>query len=352
MIKITTFENLNHEQYMSRCIELAKRGESEVFSNPMVGAVIVHGDQIIGEGYHEKYGEAHAEVNAIKSVEDCTMLKESTMYVSLEPCSHFGKTPPCANKIIDCRIPKVIIGQMDPNPLVAGKGIQLLKDAGIIVKQGILEEECKQLNLKFNKLHTKKLPFISLKWAQTNDGFMGRLESDFGTTRISSKSSDIRVHQLRANHNAIMIGANTANRDNPSLNVRLWKGRNPIKVILSPQGSVSLDLNLYKSGKTIVFSYHDLKISGNVECIKLESGGNFIENALHYLAKMGLHSVLIEGGAQILKECITLGLWDEIHVIQSQSDWNRGIQAPKVSLKANIEEKSGSDTWFTYSRHE
>lgn len=281
---------------MRRALQLARNGEGRVSPNPMVGAVIVHGDRIIGEGFHAFYGGPHAEVNAVNSVkpEDRDLLKESTIYVTLEPCAHHGKTPPCANLIVNTGIPKVVIGSLDPNPLVAGKGVSILENAGIEVRKGLLEKECKYLNKRFMTAHTLQRPWIQLKWAQSADGFMAAKGTDdeLCQVKFSNPLSQVWMHRERANVDAILIGANTERIDSPQLNVRFWGGNSPKKL---------------------------------VACTHIEPL-EFVEN----LRKEGVTSLMVEGGAKLLESFIKAGLYDEIRVEISPEILGKGLKAPQI----------------------
>ena len=272
------------EKYMFKCLALAKNGLKEVSPNPMVGCVIVHQNKIIGEGYHQKYGEAHAEVNAINSVENKALLKESTLYVNLEPCAHYGKTPPCADLIIKHKIPKVVIGCMDSFGEVSGKGIENLKEAGTEVTVGVLQKESLRLNKRFFTFQNKNRPHIILKWAETKDGFIDVDRSDFkGTVDnwITSNDSKILVHKWRSEEEAIMIGTNTALNDNPHLTVREIEGKNPIRVILDLNLRLPNDLNVFdKSTPTLVFNHKKDALEHNLEFIKIDESNNILSQIL------------------------------------------------------------------------
>lgn len=288
------------ERYMKRALELAARGLGNTSPNPMVGAVIVHGKRIIGEGYHRRCGEAHAEVNAINSVapSEGRLLKEATIYVTLEPCSHYGKTPPCAKLIMDTGIPKVVIGSIDPFEKVAGKGIKMLCDAGCDVVTGVLDKECRALNRRFFTAHTKRRPFVTLKWAQSRDGFLDhkRTPGHPNPYRFSNPLTSLMTARLRSLSDAILTTADTVNADNPSLTVRGWVGRNPVPVILDRHNSVNPDAALLRNPATIILNETSL------------------EGALAKLYESGLTSVLVEGGPRILQRFIDERLWDTARV--------------------------------------
>lgn len=301
-------------KYIQRCIQLARCGAVGAPPNPMVGAVIVHDDKIIGEGYHRRCGGPHAEVNAIRSVQDESLLKESTIYVSLEPCSHYGKTPPCADLIIEKQIPRVVVGCMDPFAKVNGQGIRKLRDAGIEVVVGVLEKECLELNKRFITFHQQHRPFITLKWAQSEDGFMdAEREPNEEPVNFSTTFTQTLVHQMRAMHQAIMVGTKTVLMDNPTLTTRLWEGPNPLRVTIDRKGVLPESVNL-KDGKipTVIYQTGDIK------------------EILDDLYKRGIQSLMVEGGAQLLQHFMDEGLWDEARVEVAPFVLGNGVFAPKM----------------------
>jgi len=318
---------MNHEFYIRRCIELAKKALGKTYPNPMVGSVIVHNGKIIGEGYHQKAGEPHAEINAINSVENKDLLKESTIYVSLEPCAHYGKTPPCALKIVETGFKKVVIGAMDSHDKVNGKGKKIIQDAGIEVVSGVLEEECITLNKRFFTYHEKNRPYIILKWAESADRFM---DKDFQPTQISNSLTKQFVHQLRSNEHSILIGTMTALRDNPSLTTREVKGRNPIRILIDIDLKVPQDYHIFNNeAETLVFNSLRDDESENVKFIKT-SRENFIENLLKKLHERQIQSVIIEGGSLVLQQFIDANLWDESIIIKNKNLFlENGTKAPK-----------------------
>lgn len=318
------------EKYMQRCLDLAALGRGSVAPNPLVGAVIVHNNQIIGEGFHEKYGEAHAEVNAVNSVEDTSVLPESTIYVSLEPCAHYGKTPPCADLIVKHNFKRVVIGCSDSFDQVNGRGIQRLKDHGIEVTTFVLEEACREMNKKFFTVQEKKRPFIFLKWAQSADGFMDSNASEDGKiTWISQPEVQPIVHQWRSEYHVILVGKNTIIRDNPSLNVRAVEGRNPIRIILDSHNAIPLDSKvLTDGGKTIVLNTEKDEENASVHYYQVEDMS--VDSILNALYQLGIQSVLIEGGSKTLKSFMDAGKWDEACVISGQSTLKSGTQAPTI----------------------
>lgn len=327
---------MNHEFYMKRCLDLAKLGIGNVAPNPMVGCVIVFEGQIIGEGFHNEYGKHHAEVNAINSVKNKSLLKKSTLYVNLEPCVHFGKTPPCTDLIIQYNIPNVVIGAIDDNDLVAGKGLARLKNHGISVEIDILKNECRNLNKRFFTAHNKKRPYIFLKWAETKDGFISKIkktDEDLMDNWITGESSKLLVHRMRASEQAILIGKNTAIIDNPSLTTRLYAGKSPLRIILCnnikglEQKKVLLDNN-----PTLIFNTKLNKRQKNKEFIKFDGS---IEDLLKRIYTRGIQSIIIEGGSNILEQFIKSGLWDETFQFIGNKKFTTGISAPKLKEYVN-----------------
>ena len=324
---------VSDEKYMLRALQLAKLGGVSTASNPLVGAIIVLNDKIIGEGYHQKYGEAHAEVNAVNSVADKSLLQEATIYVTLEPCSHFGKTPPCADLLVHYRFKRVVIAQIDPYPEVAGQGIERLKQAGIQVDCGILEKEAQELNKRFITFQTKKRPFVTLKWAQTKDGLID-LDRDHmqesGINWISQPETQVVTHQIRSKEQAILVGWHTIKNDNPSLTTRAFKGHNPIRIILDSQLQAPKDARVFNDGKqTIVLNLLEEKVVNGVRFIKLDKLTP--DSILETLYQNKLNSVLIEGGAATLNSFIESGLWDEELVITGENEFRSGLKAPTIS---------------------
>lgn len=325
---------LDYARYIERTLQLARLGEYYVAPNPMVGAVLVDNKsgEVISEGWHKQFGGPHAEVECLDSLEDGSRtaysLEECTLFVNLEPCSHYGKTPPCAKMIIEKGIKHVVVGMRDPNPLVAGKGIQMLRDAGVEVTEGVLEQECRELNKRFICLHEKKRPYVILKWAQTADGYLDKFRVDSlefreeGPLVISTEVTKQLVHRMRAENMAILVGSGTALLDNPKLLTTRWPGRNPIRVLLDRRGRVPMDSRIFSDeAETIVF--------------RERTDWQYV---LGQLAERGIHSVLVEGGAQILNMILADGTWDEIHVEVSDMRLNAaGVKAPSVSLPEPIQ---------------
>jgi diaminohydroxyphosphoribosylaminopyrimidine deaminase/5-amino-6-(5-phosphoribosylamino)uracil reductase len=343
-----------HERYMRRCLELAQMGAGNVSPNPMVGCVIVHNGTIVGEGYHQKYGGAHAEVNAINTVENRRLLAESTLYVSLEPCAHFGLTPPCSDLIIEKKIPHVVVGTVDPFAKVAGKGIDLMKKAGIDVNVGILENECRKINQRFFTFHEKKRPYVILKWAETADGFIDieRPTGEFGQpTWITCQKSLERVHHMRAVEDAILVGTNTALKDNPSLTVRHCAGRNPVRVVIDNQLRLPKTLHLFDgTTKTIVFNSIKNEESGNIEFVKIGFDKKIVNNILRNLYNRNIQSLIVEGGKQLLESFIVSKLWDEAHRFIGNKLFRSGIEAPKIGGLPIYTEIIDTDNLYIY-RH-
>ncbi|MDB5115185.1 MAG: ribD 2 [Mucilaginibacter sp.] len=333
---------------MQRCLDLAALGMGNVSPNPMVGAVIVHNDRIIGEGYHQKYGEAHAEVNAVNQViarfdDAVDLLKQSTIYVSLEPCAHYGKTPPCADLIIKHRIPKVVVGCRDPFDQVDGKGIEKLKDAGIEVIVGVLEEECKWLNRRFFTRVQKHRPYIILKWAQTEDGFFA--PDDHQQYWITGPESRKLVHQWRGEEDAVLVGTHTVAIDNPQLNVRYGNGKSPKRVVIDRKLTLDKGLNIFdQSVETLVFNEVKTDIDGKNKYIALEDFDRYVpQYILYQLYLQDIQSVVIEGGAYTLNTFIEAGLWDEARIFTGNTTLLKGIKAPQIKGIIATEFLSGTD---------
>ena len=320
------------ERYMQRCIDLAKLGERRVAPNPMVGSIIVHHGKIIGEGYHQIYGGPHAEVNAINSVKDITQLSSSTLYVNLEPCAHFGKTPPCSDLIVEKKIPRVVIGTVDPFAKVAGKGIEKMKKAGIEVEVGILAKKCMELNRRFFTFHKEKRPYIILKWAQTADGFVDidRDKHEFGQpTWITNEMARIAVHKQRSTESAILIGTNTALKDNPSLTLRDWYGEQPLRVVPDRKNRLPKNLNLFgNKAPTWILAPQPYPDQRKMTLISMNADRDTIDELLLSLHKEDILSVIVEGGPKMLQSFIDKRLWDEAHVYIGQLTFGSGIKAP------------------------
>lgn len=343
----------NDEQYMHRCLQLALNGKGYVAPNPMVGAVIVHEGKIIGEGFHREYGKAHAEVNAINSVKDKSLLKNSTIYVSLEPCSHYGKTPPCSQLIIDSEIPKVVVATLDPFPKVSGRGVGMLRDAGVEVVLGVLEKEAKALNKAFFTAQTQDRPYVILKWAQTKDGFIDRKRDSVDCkalpTPISNSLTKVLVHKLRSEVSGIMVGTNTAINDNPSLTTRFWYGKNPTRIVLDRNRRIPHDYSLFDNNiPTILFTekVNSVELHGKLSVVPLAFNENMITELLKELNNRKINSLMVEGGAAVLQSFIDAGAWDEAYVEVSDKLFIEGVKAPNISGET-VENKivGDSQTW-------
>ena len=344
-----------HEKYIKRCIDLAKNGLGTTYPNPMVGSVIVYEDTIIGEGWHKKAGEPHAEVNAVNSVKDKSLLKKATIYVSLEPCSHFGKTPPCCDLIIKNKIPNVVIGTVDPNVKVAGNGIKKLIEAGVHVTVGILEAECQELNKRFFTFHQKKRPYIILKWAESQDGFIAPLEilrypeiSEQNDNKkkpvwITNVYSRQLVHKWRTEEQAILVGTQTVIDDNPKLNTRDWYGNNPIRLVLDQNNRIPKDSHILNNqAKTIVFSKSKTTIKKENTIFEvIDFNQNIAVQIIEVLYNHQIQSVIIEGGRQTLQTFIDENLWDEARIFIGNMQFTAGTKAPK--LDKNLFEKYSID---------
>ena len=335
--------------YMQRCIELAQLGIRDVYPNPMVGAVIVHEGKIIGEGYHQHYGEAHAEVNAVNSVLDKSILKEATIYVSLEPCAHHGKTPPCADLLVKHQFKKVVIGCKDTFSEVAGKGIKHLEDNGIEVVLGVLEDECRALNKRFFTFHENKRPYVLLKWAETQDGFIDKIRTD-NTQEINwitQPETKTLVHQWRSEEHAILIGSTTALNDNPALTVRNVKGKNPIRILIDRTLKVNSNASIFNSeSNTIILNELINKEAGNLKYIQLSDFS--VKSILDTLYKENLQSVIIEGGAKTIQHFIDEDLWDEARVLVGKTKFNEGIKAPELTIRPKKYSLFYGDTVYHY----
>jgi diaminohydroxyphosphoribosylaminopyrimidine deaminase/5-amino-6-(5-phosphoribosylamino)uracil reductase len=334
------------ELFMKRALELARLGSGHVSPNPLVGCVVVHDGIIIGEGWHKKYGEAHAEVNAIESVQDKSLLKESIVYVNLEPCSHTGKTPPCADMLIKHQVKKVVVSNLDSNPLVSGNGVKNLRASGIEVVTGILENEGRELNKRFFTFMEKQRPYILLKWAETSDGFIAKENHD--SKWISNECSRQLVHKFRTEEDAVLVGSKTAIYDNPELNVRDWSGRNPVRVVLDRFLRLNDSLHVFdRSQKTLCYNVLKHEEHPNLTLALVEER-NFIQNVLDDLYKRKIQSVMVEGGATVLQLFIDAGLWDEAKVFVSEKSFGKGIKAPHLNGNLIARESVFNDTVRTY----
>ncbi len=325
---------MRDELYMNRCFQLALLGSGNVAPNPLVGAVLVHNEQIISEGFHAKYGGPHAEVMALNTVSDKQILENSTLYVSLEPCSHTGKTPPCTDLIIAKGIKNVVVSVTDPYPAVNGAGIKQLIDAGINVTNGILESEGKFINRRFITYLLKKRPYVILKWAQSADGFIAPHPSEKkGRVHwISNPASQLLVHRWRSEEQSILVGRKTITADNPFLNVREIEGNDPVKIIIDPNLTLDENFNIFKSpARTLIFNLKKSISAGNVMYVKIENSDNFIPEILDFLYAEKIQSILVEGGKYTLDKFISEGFWDEARVFTGSDSLGTGIQAPEIS---------------------
>jgi len=346
-----------HEKYIKRCINLAQNGLGTTFPNPMVGSVIVYENQIIGEGWHKKAGEPHAEVNAIRSVKDKSLLKKATIYVSLEPCSHFGKTPPCCDLIIEHQIPNVVVGTVDPNEKVAGNGIKKLIAAGANVTVGVLEKECNELNKRFFTFHQQKRPYIILKWAQSQDGFLSpekEIEQDRKPVWITNAYSRQLVHKWRSEEQAILAGTQTVIDDNPKLNTRDWSGNNPVRVVLDQNNRIPKDSFVFDNTvKTIVFTKSETNLSAeNTNFEVIDFNQNIIPQILAVLHQNQIQSIIIEGGLQTLQSFIDENIWDEARIFIGNISFEKGTKAPMIQMKNPIKTYIQSDKLLNIRNHD
>lgn len=339
------------EKYMFRCLQLASRGGGYVAPNPMVGAVVVHKERIIGEGFHQKFGKTHAEPNAVNSVTEKELLPESTLYVNLEPCSYFGKTPPCADFIVRSGIRRVVIGTIDPNPMVAGKGIKIMENAGLEVVCGILETECRELNKRFFTFHEKKRPYIILKWAQTADGFIDlkRKDNSQAPLLISNHVTRQLTHKFRSENQSIMIGSNTVLLDNPSLTVRYWTGKSPVRLILNRAGNIPENYKVFDyEVETVIFTMHPGTNKQHLTFEYFDYEKEDINALINRIYNRGIHSVLVEGGARLLKSFIEARLWDEANTEVSEFTVGDGVKAPALGVPPHTIKIYEKHKWISY----
>jgi diaminohydroxyphosphoribosylaminopyrimidine deaminase / 5-amino-6-(5-phosphoribosylamino)uracil reductase len=342
---------LSDEKYMTRAIELATQAGSAVMPNPLVGAVIVHNGQIIGEGYHMCYGEAHAEVNAVNDVKDKSVLSEATIYVTLEPCAHFGKTPPCADLLVHHRFKRVVIGNRDPFDQVNGAGIERLRNAGIEVTVGVCEMECREMNKRFFTFQEKKRPYVVLKWAESKDGFIDKLRTTSQATvnRITGPNAQRMVHMQRAKEHAILVGWKTVAADNPSLTVRLVKGNNPLRIVLDSKLQAPSDSTLFNDGlPTVVFNGIKSGVEGAVEYVKLPDME--VSTILNALYDRKILSVYVEGGAQVHQSFLNSGNWDEIHRFIGPIKFGKGVSAPTTPYSPISSIQIAEDEYLFYRK--
>lgn len=340
-----------HETFMQRCLDLALQGLGNVAPNPLVGSVVVHNGKIIGEGYHQKFGAAHAEVNAINSVTDKKLLSESTLYVNLEPCSHFGKTPPCADLIIEKKIPKVVVASFDPNPQVAGKGIHRLERAGVEVVSGVLQQQADYLNRRFFTFHTKHRPFIILKWAQSADGFMAANEPK--QIWLSNEESKKLVHKWRTEEQGILVGSHTVAIDDCELTARLWKGKQPVRMVIDRQLSLPAAKKIFDAqATTLIFNEREDRQNETNHYIKIDFSKNPLLHILSAIYQLGILSVIVEGGQETLQHFIAQNLWDEIRVFSTEQLLVRGKKSPSfkgISVSETSVENNGLQIYRNYT---
>lgn len=338
-----------HEKYMQRCLQLASYGKPYVAPNPMVGAVVVCDGKIIGEGYHRQYGKAHAEVNAINCVEDKNLLKRSTLYVSLEPCSHYGKTPPCSQLIIDMEIPRVVVATLDPYHKVSGRGVKMLQEAGVEVTVGVLQKEAQHQNKEFFVAQIQARPYVYLKWAETRDGYIDKKKVDqdlVEPTPISNNLTKTLVHKLRSEVSAIMVATNTAINDNPSLTTRLWYGNNPQRIILDRNRRIPDHYHLFDNRvDTLLFTemVETEVVNNKTHFIPLTFDENMIDTILKELNKRKINSLLVEGGATLLQSFINKGAWDEAYIEVANKCFGDGTKAPVIHGKV-VDDRKISDS--------
>lgn len=336
---------------MRRCIELARLGTGNVAPNPLVGAVVVHEGKIIGEGFHQRFGEAHAEVNALNAVEDKTLLRKATIYVSLEPCAHFGKTPPCADLLVQTGVKKVVIGCKDTFSKVSGKGIEKLKKAGIEVVLGVLENECRELNKRFFTFHERQRPYVILKWAQSKDGFLDRIRTDDERqiNWISSPETKVLVHKWRSEEQSILVGRKTAQNDNPTLTVREVSGNNPLRIIIDSQLQLDTSSNVFSDeAPTLIFNRIKSEKIGTVEWVKIVETST--ELILAELYRRNIQSIFVEGGSRTLQYFIFGNVWDEARVIVGNTEFHEGTKAPSINKAPSFSYPFSSDTIYHYFR--
>lgn len=343
---ISTFD----KQMMQRCIQLANNGLGQTYPNPLVGCVIVLEDKIIAESWHQKSGEPHAEVNAIEQLTDKSILKKSTLYVSLEPCAHFGKTPPCSDLIIQYEIPKVVVGTVDPFSKVNGLGIEKMRKAGIEVKVGVLEKEARELNKRFFTFHQNKRPYIILKWAETADGFISTTTGE--QKWITNVYSKQLVHQWRTEEQAILVGRKTAQLDDPQLSARLWVGNQPLRIVLDRNLDLKQELNLWDGTQpTVVFTEKNKEDSENLNYVSIDFTADVVQQILNYLYEIGIQSVIIEGGKYTLMNFIRRGLWDEARVLKAKNNyWSNGVKAPILEIPVKKSTTIGTDVLEIYQQ--
>ncbi len=341
---------MNHEQYIKRCLEISKSGIGTTRPNPSVGAVLVVDSKIIGEGFTSPYGGNHAEVNAIDAVKDQELLKKATMYVTLEPCNHIGKTPPCTELIINSGIKKVVIGCIDANSIVSGKGIKRLHNAGCEVVVGVMEKECKEHHKRFFTFHTKQRPYIILKWAETSNGFIAPKTKDKqAPVWITNEISRQMVHKWRSEEHSILVGTNTVLDDNPKLNVRHWKGENPIRIVIDKELKIPTDMKVYDTSVKTIFINESLQVKkDNIVFETIDFSKPIAAQICKLLFDYKIQSVIIEGGTKTLQTFIDENLWDEARVFKSEVRFIEGVSAPKLNCSRFTEEIINKDCLKTF----
>ena len=339
-------------EFMDRCLELAIKGLGNTAPNPMVGCVLVAGGRIIGQGYHREYGKAHAEVNAIDSVKNAELLASSSLYVNLEPCSHHGKTPPCSDLILEKGIPRVVVGTMDPNKIVAGRGISRLRNHGVEVIVGVREKECLELNCRFFTYHKKRRPYIILKWAETKDGYIDRERTPGSSGNINWITGTLErqlVHKWRSEEQAILVGTGTALTDDPELTVRDWSGRQPLRLVIDRKGKLPDSLKLL-DGKTptVIFSEKALKTTENIRQVKIPGDQDMLDGILDFLYDNQIQSIIVEGGRETLEGFIKRNLWDEARVFTGDQLFRSGIRAPLLAADVSKKHQVAGSTLSIY----
>ncbi|MBS1637482.1 MAG: bifunctional diaminohydroxyphosphoribosylaminopyrimidine deaminase/5-amino-6-(5-phosphoribosylamino)uracil reductase RibD [Bacteroidetes bacterium] len=335
---------------MQHCLDLARKGLGHVAPNPMVGAVLVYNDRIVAEGYHEQYGKAHAEVNAFNNLKDSSVLSQCTLYVNLEPCAHHGKTPPCADLVIQKGVKRLVVGNLDTNPLVAGKGIARIRAAGIDVTQGILDKECRELNRRFFTFHEQKRPYVILKWAQTGNGFISRnpLPESKEDNWITGPESKRLVHQWRSEEQAILVGRKTVEADNPQLTTRLIDGKSPLRLVIDKDLKLDSSLAVFNAeAHTIVFTALENEDVSHIRFVTLDFSRDIIPQILRYLHEHGISSLIVEGGTTLLQSFIDLNVWDEARVfVNTHKVFETGLRAPHIRMAHVQPINSGTDQLY------
>ncbi len=345
---------IEDEKFMHRCLELAAKGLGTTYPNPLVGSVIVLNGKIIGEGYHKKAGGPHAEVNAINSVKDKSLLSESTLYVNLEPCTHIGKTPPCSDLIIHHKIPRIVIGTQDPNPLVSGKGIERLRKNGCEVLTDIVPMECYHLNRRFFTFYTKQRPYIIIKWAETKDGFIDIIRSKETPVQpnwISNDLSRMLVHKWRSEEQAVMVGTDTALWDNPILNVREWHGESPVRIVPDRTLRLPDSLHLFDGNiPTLVFTEKMKPAKKNLEYITIDFKDHPEQRIFHKLFELEIQSILVEGGRKLIESLFHNNLWDECRIFIGDKSFGVGIPSPDINGSLTDSITVNEDHLLIYNR--